>query len=251
VVLAELGLRNQEADALAWADVLDEHREPVDWRAEPAPARIFLHRAMKRGDGGAPIGINDLKVKHTARPLALSDVAVEALRRRRVEQAAERLGAGVAWTRDERWTDLVFTTEVGTPLHPSNVRRAFRAACRRAEVPELTPYEAGRHTNASLLVDGGATLMQVANQLGHRTTRMLERHYAHRVADEVTTAADVMNRRRNGPRPDCRRLPDWLPVPDWGHRRGRSPGRTASNQGFVGGHDGTRTRDLQRVMLAL
>lgn len=184
VVLTELGLRNQEADALSWLDV------DLDGR------RANIHRAMKRGDGGVPLGIGDLKVARSSRPVRLSEVAVMALRRQRAQQAAERLAAGPYWSRDERWVELVFTSELGTPMHPSNVRRAFRVACRRAGVPELTPYEAGRHTAASLMIDAGASPTQVAAQLGHRSTRMLERHYQHRVADEVTTAADVMDRRR-------------------------------------------------------
>jgi len=185
VVLAELGLRNQEADALAWADVDLEGR------------RVQIHRAMKRGDGGVPIGIGALKAARTSRPSRLSQVAVAALRRQRARQAIERMAVGELWSNDDRWVDLVFTTELGTPLNPSNVRRAFRSACRRAGVRELTPYEAGRHTTASLMIDAGATPTQVAAQLGHRSTRMLERHYQHRVAEEVSTAADVMDARRS------------------------------------------------------
>lgn len=52
-VLAELGLRNQEADALAWSDVSIDDR------------RAQIRRAMKRGDGGTAIGIGSLKVALT------------------------------------------------------------------------------------------------------------------------------------------------------------------------------------------
>ncbi len=56
---------------------------------------------------------------------------------------------------------------------------------------DFTPYEVGRHTAASLLVDAGASPYQVADQLGHTTTRMLDRHYRHRISDVVDTAAAV------------------------------------------------------------
>ena len=90
-------------------------------------------------------------------------------------------------------------------MHPSNVRRTLAAAIKRANdeshsethsgtlpiPPNLTPYEVGRHTAASLLVDAGASPYQVADQLGHSSTRMLDRHYRHRISDVIETAAAV------------------------------------------------------------
>ena len=131
-----------------------------------------------------------------------------------MRHAAERRPAGALWTDDERWGDVVFTSETGTPMHPSNVRRSLTAAIKRANVaieqanavlavddaasePEplipadFTPYEFGRHTAASLLVDAGASPYQVADQLGHTTTRMLDRHYRHRITEIVETAAAI------------------------------------------------------------
>ena len=89
------------------------------------------------------------------------------------------------------------------------MRRALRAAIRRANddpeldpeaTPELvipsdfTPYEFGRHTAASLAVDAGASPYEVADLLGHTTTRMLDRHYRHRVDEIVDTAAKIEHR---------------------------------------------------------
>ena len=101
------------------------------------------------------------------------------------------------WAQDERWASLAFTSEIGTPMHPSNVRRSFAAACKRAGIKPVSVYEL-RHTAASLLVDAGASPYQVADQLGHTTTRMLDRHYRHRIADVVDTAAVVAERRAEG-----------------------------------------------------
>jgi integrase len=118
----------------------------------------------------------------------LTSRAAEALRRRRVAQAAERLVTGPAWTRDERWAGLVFTSRGRLADAPVEHASIVAAACRRAGVPALTPYEL-RHTAASLLVDAGASACAVADQLGHTTTRMLDAHYHHRVAEVVDTAA--------------------------------------------------------------
>lgn len=65
-VLAELGLRNQEADALSWTVFLEGRR-------------VRIHRAVKRGEGGVPIGIGALKAARTSRPSKLSGVAGAAL----------------------------------------------------------------------------------------------------------------------------------------------------------------------------
>lgn len=193
VVLAELGLRPGEADALAWTDV------DLDLGV------VSILRAMKRADGGRPLSIGEPKTNGSRRKLRLTTLATSALVRRSAQQTTERFAVGPAWSRDERWADLVFTSEVGTPVHPSNLRRTLAAAIRRTNaapatdgnmpmepIPlDFTPYEVGRHTAASLLVDAGASPYQVADQLGHTTTRMLDRHYRHRISDVVDTAAAV------------------------------------------------------------
>lgn len=48
-----------------------------------------------------------------------------------------------------------------------------------------------RHTWASLIIKAGAPLMAVAENLGHRDTRMVERHYGHLAESYV---ADVIRK---------------------------------------------------------
>jgi integrase len=57
-----------------------------------------------------------------------------------------------------------------------------------------------RHTGATLAIEAGANPMLVALRLGHRTTRMLERHYAGRLdrADrELARSLDAAARMRH------------------------------------------------------
>jgi integrase len=181
VVMAEPGLRLGGVDALTWADVdLDR-------------GVVFIERAMKRANGGA-MGIGQPKAARSRRGLELTARAAEELRRRHVEQVAERLVAGPAWTDDERWADLVSTSEVGTPTHSSNVRRSLKAACERAEVPVISPY-GFRHTSTKLASAEGDRLDEIADQLGHTDTRMALKAYRHRPA-VVRTAARADERRR-------------------------------------------------------
>lgn len=54
----------------------------------------------------------------------------------------------------------------------------MKRACENAKVEYLTFHEL-RHTYASTLVNAGVPLAFVAAQLGHKDTRMVERHYGH------------------------------------------------------------------------
>jgi integrase len=61
----------------------------------------------------------------------------------------------------------------------SHQRRPLMEACERGHVSPIAAFHALRHTYASRLVMRGVPLFVVATQLGHRDTRMVERHYGH------------------------------------------------------------------------
>lgn len=53
-----------------------------------------------------------------------------------------------------------------------------------------------RHSAASLMVDAGMPIEQVADQLGHRDLRMLQKHYRHRLRSTVAggrVLGDLLN----------------------------------------------------------
>jgi integrase len=137
-VLAELGLRPGEADALNWDDVDLESRS------------IFVRYAMKRDEAGKALSVGPTKTLRSSRPLRLTDRCVDAFQIQRGIQAEERLRAGSAWSVDDRWLGLVFVSEAGTPHNPSNLRRSLAAMCNRADIPKVSPYEL-RHSVATIL----------------------------------------------------------------------------------------------------
>ncbi|HWI27232.1 MAG TPA: tyrosine-type recombinase/integrase [Stellaceae bacterium] len=57
--------------------------------------------------------------------------------------------------------------------------RPFKAAIKVARLDATFTFHELRHTWASLTIMAGAPLMVVAQNLGHRDTRMVERHYGH------------------------------------------------------------------------
>jgi site-specific recombinase XerD len=75
----------------------------------------------------------------------------------------------------------VFPNEIGRPIDPSNLRREIAGLCEGAGIePSISPNEL-RHSAASLLVNAGVPLEEVADFLGHANVRMLAQTYRHRV----------------------------------------------------------------------
>src|SRR5207245_7929758 len=112
-----------------------------------------------------------------------------ALRTHRLRQLEERVALGPAW----RDSGLVFTTAIGTAVHPSNFRRSFSRATMRAGLGHWHPHEL-RHSAVSLLSAAGVRIEDVADVVGHSTTRTTEAVYRHTVLPATTGAREAMER---------------------------------------------------------
>ncbi|MGH9272510.1 MAG: tyrosine-type recombinase/integrase [Ilumatobacteraceae bacterium] len=167
-----LGLRPGEAAALAWDDVDLPHRV------------VHVRRALKRSEAGR-ISVGPTKTAQSVRSLDAPPVVVDHLRRRRHEQRKQRLAAGSLWSSPD---DLIFTTGVGSPLDPTRLRAAFTSVAQAAGIGHGWSPNSLRHTAASLMSDAGVPLERIADQLGHRDTRMASLHYRHRVRPTIAAA---------------------------------------------------------------
>jgi integrase len=76
---------------------------------------------------------------------------------------------------DER----VFLRSDAKPWGASHQQRPLAAAASRARISPAPTFHILRHTHASLLAMRGVPMGVIAAQLGHRDTRMTEKHYAH------------------------------------------------------------------------
>jgi integrase len=150
LLMARVGLRPGEAAGVR-ADALD-----LD--ADPPTVAVIRAVQLKRG---RPALVDDLKTAGARRTLALPADVVDVLR-------LVPLAEEVAW--------------------PSTVRAELAAACEAADVPAITPNEL-RHTAATLMANAGLPPHQVADILGHRSTRMVDAVYRHRPA--VIRGADT------------------------------------------------------------
>jgi integrase len=82
---------------------------------------------------------------------------------------------------------LMFTTRDG-PWRKSYQQAPMAAACKAARLSPPITFHGLRHTWASLSVMNGVPLQIVAANLGHRDTRMCEKHYAHLAPSYVADA---------------------------------------------------------------
>lgn len=132
------------------------------------------------------------KTRRSRRRIGLHPLLVAALSRHRAEM--KMLGL---YTPE----GFVFCTRNGTPFLLSNLRRAFRGLCRRADLgPGWTTYEL-RHSFVSLVADQLDDLVKVADLAGHVDTRTTE-GYRHPVRPSLPHAIEAWDRlleRGSGP----------------------------------------------------
>lgn len=78
----------------------------------------------------------------------------------------------------------------GGSYRPSTLRLWLTRRCKAAGVTPLTPHSF-RHTYASLAIDAGVPITDIARQLGH-TVQTLQRTYAHYIGDGQRRAANAL-----------------------------------------------------------
>jgi integrase len=174
VVAVTAGLRQGELLGLQWKDV-DLERGMLQVRrtlSEARSGRIF--EAPKSGRG---------------RQIRLTQKATTALRAHRKRQLEERIGKAGLWQEQ----DLVFPSEVGTPLSARNLQRHFKGALKRVGLPGTTRFHDLRHTCATLLLKQGVHVKYVQELLGHADISLTLNVYSHVLPDMGDAAAGAMD----------------------------------------------------------
>ncbi len=101
------------------------------------------------------------------------------LRRVLLELRDERLIKAFAEGRDSIADELVFPSEVGTPLEINNfVARVFEPLLEKAGLRRIRFHDL-RHTYGSLLIQGGASLAYVQRMMGHASIQTTVDTYVH------------------------------------------------------------------------
>ncbi len=87
--------------------------------------------------------------------------------------------------------NLVFTTGAGTPIDPSNLRRALTRATKAAGLGHWKPYDL-RHSCVSLLWAAGVPLEEIADVVGHRGVRMTAEVCRDRIDPVIDSRVEAM-----------------------------------------------------------
>jgi integrase len=175
------GCRQGELLGLQWRDV------------DLGTGRLSVRRSLESARGGVP-EYGEAKTDKSRRTLTLPPEASAALRAHRDRQNFERQRLS------EGWSDygLVFTTVIGTPLDQRNVIRFFKAALKRAGLPQTIRFHDLRHAAATLMLASGVDQKTAASRLGHSTIRLTMDLYTHAVQALDVDAAERMQRLLRG-----------------------------------------------------
>lgn len=150
---AALGLRRCEACAVRIED--------IDWRSGWVHVRRGLHVA------GGEVVETGCKTKLSDRKLKLPRFALERLRAIRGTRRSGRLCL----------------------LDPNAVARRFRAFCKRFSLPHV-PMTCLRHSWATISLENGAAIEDIAVALGHSTVNTAMSHYLQSFRTVVARASD-------------------------------------------------------------
>ena len=161
VLAVHTGMRQGEMLALRWQDVDIEN------------AVLSVRRTLTRRGGKVAFG--EPKTKKSRRSIRLTPQAVDALRAHLERQLRDMEILG------DHYQDqgLIFTTDTGAPINPSNLRqRSFTPLLKRAGLPHMRFHDL-RHTCATLLLSRGVHPKFVQEPLGHATIAITLDTYSH------------------------------------------------------------------------
>ncbi|NCP86665.1 MAG: hypothetical protein CO094_00685 [Anaerolineae bacterium CG_4_9_14_3_um_filter_57_17] len=174
------GMREGEILGLRWNN--------VDWDAKCIiVVEQVQYTEEKRAEGKLPYTFQSTKTEGSKRRIPVGE---ETIRRLKVQQRRNSVFKQLA---KEKWKEnnLVFPSEVGTPMEPTNVIRRFKDLLKNAELPNIR-FRDLRHTHATLLLLRGVHPKVVSERLGHADITTTLRIYSHVIPTMQEGAASTI-----------------------------------------------------------
>jgi integrase len=160
-VLAFVGLRKGEAMALQWKD--------IDFSNQT----ININKTLAELKSGKPI-IQDTKTESSNRTVKIDIKTCQILKEWKNHVIQEKLSLGI---RDQRFEDnVVFCNSVlyreRQHLYKSYPNNVMERVKRHFPDMKIIKVHNFRKTNASLLFESGASIKDVSQRLGHKSTKI-------------------------------------------------------------------------------
>jgi integrase len=169
---AYTAMRQGESLAMFWSD--------IDWERN----KITIMRTLTDTDAGAVVG-DDAKTVTGQRTIHLPTCVMEALDQHRAKMAMDgHPTSGRA---------LVFVSHEGKIIRRRDLTQVtFKAQCLRVGVPMITWHQI-RHSGATMLLESGVPIGNVAKQLGHSSSVVTAMVYSHVTEAGMDRVANVMD----------------------------------------------------------
>jgi integrase len=162
VLAVTTGMRQGELLGLKWED------------ADLETGTLQVRRTLSTATGEG-FSFSAPKTVKGRRSIKLPASALSTLGRHREAQLEERRSVAGLWEDH----DLIFTTQVGTPISRQDlINRCFKPLLRRAGLPNIRFHDL-RHTCATLLLGRGVHAKLVQELLGHATIAVTLDTYSH------------------------------------------------------------------------
>jgi integrase len=149
VLALNLGPRIGEALALRWEDVKFE------------TGKIAIIYSLQRVGGKLDPTVEP-KTEKSRRRVGIPLSVVQALQAHRQRQREAKIRFRPLWGD----SDLVFTTQIGSPLDPNDVSRDFATFLERNRLPKVRFHDL-RHAAGSIMLKNGVPMHVVSRILGH------------------------------------------------------------------------------------
>jgi len=174
-ILLGCGLRISECLGLCWSD----------WNEASGLLRVERQLSFV---GAGPPTFAALKTRASRRTLQVPSFVHEALV---LHRSADRF-LEPGYEPEPQWKDLITLGARGKPASSGLLRETLTAARTAAGMKRLTPHHL-RHAFASVLIDQGVPITEVAEALGHASPAITMQVYAHKLGGKPQRTGGIMD----------------------------------------------------------
>jgi len=160
------GMRRGELMALSW--------DCVDLKTKSITVKGSISRVKDPDTGVTALRFSEPKTKAGKRQVPILPNIIPVLKDHKARQDAEKAEAGSAWNPQ----DLVFCSNVGTPIEPRRVGTTMDKITDAAGLPRFT-FHALRHTFATRMLEANVPAKVVQDVLGHADVTLTLNTYSH------------------------------------------------------------------------